>query len=156
MLSTLIATTSEEVSQVRELLWEYARMRNFDPAMGNYEAEFAGLPGKYGPPGGCLILAQWEAKAAGCVAFKALDNSYCEMKRLYVSPKFRGKQIGKALVQHLLKEAQRQSYRYMRLDSHPWMASAQGIYRHFGFEPISAYNDNPTPGIRFFEKSLAE
>ncbi len=154
MLNTVIATAEKEVSQVRKLLWEYARMRNFDPAMGNYEAEFAELPGRYGPPGGCLILAQWEGQAAGCVAFKSLDSKYCEMKRLYVSPKFRGKQIGKALVQHLLKEARRQSYQYMRLDSHPWMTSAQGIYGHFGFESIPAYNNNPTPGIRFFEKVL--
>ncbi|NRB54028.1 MAG: GNAT family N-acetyltransferase [Saprospiraceae bacterium] len=154
MLHTMIATADKEVSQVRELLWEYARMRNFDPAMGNYEKEFAELPGRYGPPGGCLILAQWEGLAAGCVAFKSLDSNYCEMKRLYVSPKFRGKQIGRALVEHLLKEAIGQSYQYIRLDSHPWMTSAQGIYHHFGFQPIPAYNDNPTPGIRFFEKKL--
>lgn len=154
MLHTKVANTEADIAQVRNLLWEYARMRNYDAAMGNYEQEFSGLPGSYGPPGGCLILAQWEQQAAGCVAFKALDEAYCEMKRLYVSPSFRGKQIGKALIKHLIVEAKVLSYKYMRLDSHPWMNHAQHIYQHFGFEPIPAYNNNPTPGILFFEKKL--
>lgn len=154
MLSTQIATTEEDLQQLRHLLWEYARLRDFDAALGNYEQELASLPGAYGPPKGRLILARWSDQAAGCVAFKALDDQYCEMKRLYVSPDFRGKKIGRALVAHLLEEARSLSYQYMRLDSHPWMKSAQNIYEYFGFQPIAAYNNNPTPGILFFEKIL--
>ena len=154
MLHTRITHTAADLAQVRTLLWEYARLRNFDPALGNYEQEFATLPGVYGPPKGRLILALWGDQPVGCVAFKALDDQYCEMKRLYVSPDFRGKQIGKAMVAHLLKEARTMGYLSMRLDSHPWMSSAQRIYQHFGFQPIAAYNRNPTPGILFFEKEL--
>ncbi|MEZ5040346.1 MAG: GNAT family N-acetyltransferase [Saprospiraceae bacterium] len=154
MLNIQIANTPARLEKVKFLLWEYARFRNFDAALGDYEAEFNGLPGKYGPPDGSLVLATWEGQAAGCVAFKKLDENYCEMKRLYVSPSFRGKKIGFAMVERLLEEAILCRYQFMRLDSHPWMAVAQGIYQHFGFERIEAYNDNPTPGILFFEKRL--
>lgn len=154
MIEITIANNIDSLDRVRALLWEYARLRNFDAALGDYASEFAGLPGKYAGPSGCLVLATWEGQAAGCVAFRKLDEKYCEMKRLYVSPSFRGKKISISLVERLLVEAAKADYRFMRLDSHPWMAAAQSIYEHFSFTPIPAYNDNPTPGILFFERAL--
>ena len=154
MMEITIAQQIDQLDKVRALLWEYARLRHFDAALGDYKAEFAGLPGKYAGPAGCLVLATWEGQAAGCVAFRRLDEKYCEMKRLYVSPSFRGKKISIYLVERLLAEAAKANYSFMRLDSHPWMAAAQALYQHFDFKPISAYNDNPTPGILFFEREL--
>ncbi len=154
MIEITIANNIDRLDKVSALLWEYARLRDFDAALGDYEAEFTGLPGKYAAPEGCLVLATWEGQAAGCVAFRKLDEKYCEMKRLYVSPNFRGKKISIRLVERLIQEAAKADYSFMRLDSHPWMAAAQSIYEHFGFDPISAYNDNPTPGILFFERKL--
>ena len=154
MIEITIAHNRSSLDKVSALLWEYARLRDFDAASGDYQAEFTGLPGKYAAPEGCLVLATWEGQAAGCVAFRKLDEKYCEMKRLYVSPDFRGKKISIHLVERLLEEAAKADYSFMRLDSHPWMAAAQGIYEHFDFKPISAYNNNPTPGILFFERKL--
>lgn len=154
MIEITIVNNKDRLDKVSALLWEYARLRDFDAALGDYEAEFTGLPGKYAAPEGCLVLATWEGQAAGCVAFRKLDEKYCEMKRLYVSPDFRGKKISIHLVERLIQEAAKADYSFMRLDSHPWMAAAQSIYKHFDFDPISAYNDNPTPGILFFERKL--
>ena len=154
MLTIEKAVNETSLGQVRQLLWEYARLRNFDQALGDYKTEFEQLPGKYAPPDGCLLLASIAGQAAGCVAYRQLDDEYCEMKRLYVSPAFRTRRIGKALVEQLILSARARPYRYMRLDSHPWMVHAQRIYEHFDFRPIAAYNDNPTPGILFFEKAL--
>ena len=55
-----------------------------------YEEEFANLPGKYGAPGGCLLLAFMDRTLVGCVGFRNVDRAICEMKRLYVRPAARG------------------------------------------------------------------
>lgn len=148
------ANTPEKIQAVRELLLEYGRLRNFDAALGNYSIELKGLPGKYGLPFGCLLLATFQEVPAGCIAYQRLSPQICEMKRLFVHPNFRRKGIAQQLVSALLAHARQAGYKIMRLDSHPSMLAAQALYESFGFYPIERYNENPTPGIRFFELQL--
>ena len=62
------------------------------------EAEFASLPGKYAPPDGRVLLAVSFEVVVGCVAMRRVDDTICEMKRLYVCPVARGRGAGRALV----------------------------------------------------------
>jgi GNAT superfamily N-acetyltransferase len=146
--------SEDDLEIVRELILEYGRLRNFDAAMGDYERELAELPGEYSLPHGCLLLAFHDYDPAGCVALRKIDDDFCEMKRLYVKPQYRGKKIGKALVLELIKEACEVGYKFMRLDNHPWMIEAESLYKSFGFVEIEAYRFNPTEGVKFFELDL--
>ena len=76
------------------------------------------------------------------------------MKRLYVKPQFRKAGIGRLLVEQLIAEAGNCGFQRMRLDTHPQMLSAHKLYHSFGFQEIERYNQNPIPGIRFFELQL--
>lgn len=153
-LSIEVACAPEQIQAVRQLFLEYGKARNFDTALGDFSAELAGLPGKYAQPEGCLLLATYKGEATGCIAYRKIEEGICEIKRMYVSPLFRGNGIGKKLVEKLIGMAAQANYRFIRLDSHPSMHTAQAIYQSFGFQPIDRYNDNPIPGIRFFELEL--
>ncbi|MEL6631302.1 MAG: GNAT family N-acetyltransferase [Bacteroidota bacterium] len=144
----------QHIRQVRSLLYAYGISRNLDEALGNYFEELSMLPQKYGPPQGCLLLAMDDKQPLGCVAFRPEREYICEMKRLYVRPQARGLQVGKALCMRLMRIAQQRGYGKMRLDTHPSMTSAQKLYQEIGFYEIERYNDNPIPGIRFFECEL--
>ena len=146
--------TPDQIDQLRTLLYDYGAKRNFDKALGNYQEELASLPGKYGAPDGCALIVCHQEEAVACIAYRKLDATYCEMKRLYVLDTHRGQGLARQLVHQLLEEAKTAGYHYMRLDTHPSMLAAQGLYQSIGFSEIERYNENPTPGIRFFEKAL--
>jgi ribosomal protein S18 acetylase RimI-like enzyme len=146
--------SEDDIEIARELILEYGRLRNFDAAMGDYEKELAELPGEYRLPYGCLLIAFYDDDPSGCVALRKIDDDFCEMKRLYVKPKYRGREIGKTLVRKLIKEAHQIGYKLMRLDNHPWMVEAEGLYKSVGFKEIEAYRFNPTKGVKFFELDL--
>ncbi len=154
MIDIQIAQSSAQIQGIKALLEAYAKLRNHDAALGNFQKELKELPGKYAPPSGQLLIAYVEGKPAGCVAFQQIEVRVCEMKRLFVSKRFQGLGIGKQLVSRLIAEAKEAGYDIMRLDTHPWMTTAQNLYQGFGFYEIEAYNDNPTIGIRFFELNL--
>lgn len=156
MLSIKIVHSAVEIQQIRELFLTYAESRGFDAALGDFQAELDTLPGKYASPAGCLLLATKADKALGCLAYQRLDEEICEMKRMFVLPDYRGQGIGNQLVKRLLTEAHSAGYQRMRLDTHPQMQQAARLYQRLGFYPIARYNQNPTPGIRFFEKILAD
>jgi GNAT superfamily N-acetyltransferase len=102
---------------------------------GEFEAELAGLPGYYRP----LLLARCDGEPAGCVALRALDDDVCEMKRMFVDPRFRGRGVGRALTERVLTDARSQGYRRMRLDTSFRQTEALGLYERFGFTPIEPY-----------------
>ena len=149
-----IADRESTIDQVKQLFFDYGVERSFDKALGDYQKEIDELPGKYQAPEGILLLAQIENDPAGCIAYQQLDATTCEMKRMYVSAKYRNQGLGQKLIEHLITLAQQSGYLTMKLDSHPSMLAAQKLYRKFGFYPASRYNNNPIEGIFFFEKKL--
>jgi ribosomal protein S18 acetylase RimI-like enzyme len=107
------------------------------------------LPGSYAPPRGTLLLA----RGAGCVALRPLDETTCELKRLYVRPEARGTGLGRLLSQ-AVAEARTLGYARMRLDTLPGMEAAQGLYAQLGFREIPPYRPNPIRRARFLELEL--
>ncbi|MFD2649543.1 GNAT family N-acetyltransferase [Devosia albogilva] len=129
--------------------------RYFDPAA--FDAELAGLPGRYAPPTGRLLLAKEGDRAVGCVAMRPLEPGVCEMKRMFIEPECHGRGIGKALATRLIKEARASGYDVMRLDTSRHQAPAISLYEKFGFLRRSAYYDAPEGSegfLLFFEKDL--
>ncbi len=105
--------------------------------VGEFEAELAGLPGAYTP----LLLARCDGEPAGCVGLKRLDDETCEMKRMYVDSRFRGRGVGGALTERILAAARAGGYARMRLDTSFRQTEALGLYERFGFTPIDPYYD---------------
>jgi GNAT superfamily N-acetyltransferase len=148
----VVPETTEELDQVRALIrtfvaWHRERHeldrdlidRYFDAA--EFERELAALPGKYGPPGGQLLLAKADGEAAGCVALRELEDGACEMKRMYVDERLRGQGVGFALSARVLTDARALGYRRMRLDTSIRQAEALGLYHRMGFTEIEPYYD---------------
>lgn len=149
------ANSPSEIAAIKLLFRDYEQSLRIDLCFQGFEQELASLPGKYGPPGGELLLAlDREGNPIGCVALRPIDQQVCEMKRLYVDPSARGLGLGSALVESILEAGRRIGYREMRLDTLPTMEQAVALYRRFGFEPIEPYYETPIEGTLFLKRSL--
>lgn len=138
--------------EIRLLFQEYTEMlvRESPPVadylnIQHYDAEIHDLESKYGLPDGRLYLARVDGAAAGCAALRRLDDTRCELKRLYVRPQYRGQKIAAALLDQLLADAREVGYQTMLLDTLPFLTTAIALYRRRGFQNIPGYNDSPLP-----------
>ena len=143
-----IVLAYEHTQEINALFSEYTNMLIINDSsfqnyldIQHYEEEINHLEKKYGMPSGRLYLAYYNGEAAGCM--KNIDKKNCEMKRLYVRPQFRGKNIGKLLVQKIITDAKEIGYSYMLLDTLPFLEKAIHIYEQFGFYTIDCYNNSP-------------
>lgn len=124
-------------------------------AIQNYEDELLHLDKKYGPPQGRLYLAYYGGEPAGCIALRKLSEEDCEMKRFFVRPAFRGRHLGRKLIEKLVESAREIGYSHMLLDTLPFLEHAVSLYRSFGFYEIPCYNDSPVENTIFMKLDLA-
>lgn len=127
----------------------------FDPT--KLDAELAGLPDNYTPPDGQILLARYDGASAGCVAMRRIDDHVCEMKRMFIYPQMRGKNIGRALGEAIIGDARASGYQAMRLDASWRQSEAQALYSKLGFRPIEPYYDCPAAlrdWLVFYELAL--
>jgi GNAT superfamily N-acetyltransferase len=136
LMRAFVAWHREEHVDELELVDAY-----FDRAA--FQAELAGLPDKYRPPDGDLLLARCDGEVAGCVALRALGDDACEMKRMFVYPRFHGYGVGRALGEAIVDEARRAGHRVMRLDTSRRQEPALGLYRRLGFRDVPPYYELP-------------
>src|SRR5215208_5072115 len=150
------ANTQEDVADARSLFEQYAAGLGISLCFQNFDRELANLPGDYAPPDGRLLLAAEDEQLAGCIALRKLGGSVCEMKRLFLRPAYRGKGLGRVLVESIIDEARKLGYTHMRLDTLPGrMDQAIALYQSIGFVEIAPYRPNPVEGAKFMELKLA-
>lgn len=155
------AASEAEWEQVKSLFREYFEWvrseQGIDLSFQNIEAELNSLPGAFSPPDGCLLLAEIDGHIAGCVALRPLEAGICEMKRMYIRPAYRGKGIGRALGEQIIREAGSRGYQLMRLDTADTMKAAQVLYGSLGFKRTQPYYELPPDILEravFMELSL--
>ncbi len=138
------------------LFKEYIASLDFDLGFQNIDHELTILPTMYGPPHGVLLLVEVEGTFVGCAALRQIENNTtCELKRMYLRPRYRGLGIGKAIMDKSLNAARKLGYTTVKLDTigykMPW---AVGLYKAFGFRETTPYNHNPYAGVIYFERQL--
>ncbi len=148
----IVCAGEEELPAAKSLLREYERNLPHDLAFQNFEEELNGLPGRYAPPSGQMLLARYDGTFVGCVALRQIGDGLCEMKRLFVQPAFQGRGIGKALARAIIEEGRRIGYKRMRLDT--VLEPAKNLYRALGFREIPPYQHVPIEGVVFMELEL--
>ena len=148
------AETADEIHEIRRLFREYEAYLGVDLCFQGFEEELAGLPGKYAPPSGILLLAFAEGEAAGCVALRESGAGVCEMKRLFVRPGSRGTGLGRLLANEVIDAARELGYSLMRLDTLDRLTEAMQLYESLGFRKTEPYYMNPLPGVVYWELDL--
>jgi GNAT superfamily N-acetyltransferase len=105
--------------------------------------------------GVAFFVARIDAEPAACGGLKIFGTDYGEVKRMYVCPVYRGRGLGKAVLNHLADYAQQQQVDVLRLETGIYQVEAIGLYESWGFQrrpPFGEYSVDPLSV--YFEKRL--
>ena len=111
------------------------------------------------PPNGISYLINIDDNIIGMGTLRILRKGLGEIKRMYIQPDYRGKGLGKALLNKLIDAAKEFELEKIYLETGPFMEAAQHIYKKAGFSDREEYPETEVPpGIRhlwlFMEKEL--
>jgi GNAT superfamily N-acetyltransferase len=149
----IVEATEPDLIEVRSIFWEYLQWANANLAQAfgvtfdiaaMLEGDMAGID-EYYPPRGRLLLAKVDGATAGCTCMQTLGEGVAELKRTYVRPAYRGRGIGRALVQAIIDDLGAAGYTTLRLDSANFMQDAHRLYRALGVQEREAYPESEIP-----------
>jgi GNAT superfamily N-acetyltransferase len=150
-----VTTEGPALESIKLLFKAYLLELNEDLYFQSFDSEIDNPLYKYSAPTGALFMAYHNDTPIGCIALQPLqDPQTCEMKRLFVVPQYRKMGAGDALIKALLQQAQTLGYTTMKLDTLERLQAALKLYIKFGFETVTAYYDNPLPGVVYMQKEL--
>jgi GNAT superfamily N-acetyltransferase len=107
---------------------------------------------KFYPPHGRLDIVLYKNQIAGVGCLKRLEADVAEVQRMYVLPAYRGKGVGRAIINQLVNEARSIAYRRLRLESLEFLDAAHSLYRSVGFHNIDPYTDNSMKSYQLVEQ----
>jgi putative acetyltransferase len=102
-----------------------------------------------------FFVVREDGVAAGCGGVQLFGTEYGELKRMYVRPEFRGRGLGRLMLEHLADHARRNGARLLRLETGIHQKEAIGLYESFGFKrvpPFGEYKEDPLS--IFYEKRI--
>ncbi|GAB2597603.1 GNAT family N-acetyltransferase [Nitrincola alkalisediminis] len=143
-----------DLKDVLDLYHEYIDSTSVDLSFQGNDEEFGQLTEKYSADESKIFLLRIDGHPVGCAAFRKLDDATCEMKRVYIRPSARGRQLGAKLVERILHEAISSGYKKICLDVLPEFKTALRLYKSYGFVQHPPVTSNPVPGTEFLGLDL--
>lgn len=103
-----------------------------------------------------FLVARWDGVAVGCGAVLRVGDEYAEVKRMYVAPPWRGRNVAQALLEHLERVAQQNGSPMLRLETGIHQRAAMALYERRGFVRRKAFGDYTDNDVAVcYEKTLA-
>lgn len=93
-----------------------------------------------------FFVARDGGRPAGCGGVLLVGREYAEVKRMYVRPAFRGRRIGRLMLDHLVEHARQHGLTVIRLETGVHQREAIALYEARGFRkipPFGPYRDDP-------------
>jgi putative acetyltransferase len=133
----VILTVGRKLYQWEETLEEI--ITQFDEKgelsdIDDYESHYTKQRGLF------LVITDMD-EVIGTGAIRRIDNSICELKRLWLLEKYQGKGIGYRILQELIKFAQANGYEKIRLETDNEQERAIRFYQSVGFQRIEKFNN---------------
>ena len=131
------AATNADQDAVRALVFTVLDEYEIEPAPKATDRDLYDLEGFYG--GGMFaILETVEGEIIGTVGLAPLSASTCELRKMYLLRKSRGRGFGAKLLKHAIARAKALGFSRMELSTKRIMEEAIGLYTKYGFEAIES------------------
>lgn len=106
---------------------------------------------------GAFVVAEVDDEAVACGAYRRIDETTGEIKRMYVAQPARGMKVGAAIVAELEAAARGNGLQRLLLETGPRNYGALALYEKFGFRRCDCWGEYVTSPMSIcMEKALTD
>ncbi|MGA9141086.1 MAG: GNAT family N-acetyltransferase [Methanocella sp.] len=130
-------------------------LQRYIAPMYPHDREHGLSPAEMAREGVAFFVLRTDGQPAGCGALKPMGPGSAEIMRMYVRPPFRGKGLGRQMLQHLEGYAMEHGITVLRLKTGIYQPEALCLYERSGYRQVPAFKPyREHPLNLYYEKTL--
>jgi putative acetyltransferase len=130
----LRAASNKDVGEIRDFVFSVLREYNLKPDPQRTDADLNDIEHSYFDGGGGLyVLEDKGGSIIGAYGLYRLDKQTCELRKMYLQRHWRGRGLGKFLMEDALSKAKKMGFQKMVLETASVLKEAIALYKSYGF-----------------------
>lgn len=123
-------------ASVRGVVFSVLEEYGIQPSPDTTDADLFGIDSFYWSRGGMFeVLVDSEGAVVGTFGLVPMSDGVAELRKMYLSPEFRGKGIGKLTLSRAIEKARAMGFSKLYLETATPLKEAIALYESFGFRP---------------------
>lgn len=120
--------------KITDLVFNVLQEYNLKPDPDSTDFDLKDVERSYFERGGAFyVLEEKAGSIIGAYGLYPTDEAVCELRKMYVHRSFRGRGLGKLLLDDALAEARRMGFRKVTLETASALKEAISLYKSYGF-----------------------
>jgi len=120
--------------KITELVFNILKEYNLKPDPACTDADIKDIEQSYFERGGTFyVLEEKNGSIIGVYGLYPVDRQTCELRKMYLHSSYRGKGLGKLLLEDALSKARQIGFKRMTLETASVLKEAISLYKSYGF-----------------------
>jgi len=125
---------NKDCGKVTELVYGVLREYGLKPDPVATDVDLKDIEQSYLKQGGVFyVLVEADGAIIGAYGLYPIDEQTCELRKMYLHSSYRGKGLGKLLLEDALEKARRIGFKKMTLETASVLIEAISLYKSYGF-----------------------
>ena len=131
--------TNADCEQVRDLVFTVLAEYGLKPDPGCTDADLSDIEQSYLARGGVFrVLEEQDGSIVGSYGLCPTEPRTCELRKMYLHRPYRGKGLGRRLLEDALAHAKEADFQRVTLETASVLREAIRLYESYGFKPFRA------------------
>ena len=130
--------TNADGQAVAELIVGILTRYGLSPDHTSTDIDLTDLQGFYRDGLFDALVEKDSGRIIGTVGLHPLDGTSVELRKMYLDPAFRGRGLGRFLLNYALEESRQRGFKRVVLETATILTEALNLYRSAGFKPCQA------------------
>jgi GNAT superfamily N-acetyltransferase len=127
--------TNADRKSIETLIFGILNEYGLKPDPGATDSDLADIEQNYFADGGSFdVLVDDTGTIVGTVGVYRLNDTSCEIRKMYLDSRMRGQGLGRRLLEHALATAKNMGYSRIELETASVLKEAIALYERFGFQ----------------------
>ena len=120
---------------ITRLVFDVLKEYDLKPDPSSTDKDLKDIESSYFKRGGTfLVLEAKDGSIVGAYGLYPMEEQTCELRKMYLQKAYRGKGLGKFLMEDALARARRLGFKKMVLETASVLKEAIALYKSYGFE----------------------
>ena len=125
---------NKDCEKLTNLVYDVLREYNLKPDPEVTDVDIKDIEQSYFERGGTFyVLEEKDGSIVGAYGLYPIDSQVCELRKMYLQSAYRGKGLGKFLLDSALSEARQLRFKRIILETASVLKEAINLYKSYGF-----------------------